>query len=374
MPLVLGRLGLPAETLVAVRHGRSDESPGERSRPPPIGKQEGLRFSDEGTRDTDDDGDHEQEVMVMVSNGDREKFLSSQVHSPATAESGTGTVGQRRRCMKQPTDAVECGSPRRDIKDPDCKASGEDSLHSNPESRSRARWHKVASIAEHADSFHVSSSELVQAYDSLVLRCSRSMMVEFQGSIISRGVRGLRVLDGKELRLVEQYSSFYEVVLSDANKCIGSIPSSDERNALATCYGCRVVAVRHPLGPTDTQEKLDIDSTADFKSPMKMGGQGQARGHEGDAKVVQATRRPLSAGDIALVLASEGFLKKWRNREDFDFVAAAGALPEPVRIYDYLALLVFCGMLSWVLFSSVIMVSRAQIVCVLEYIACLEDR
>ena len=76
---------------------------------------------------------------------------------------------------------------------------------------------------------------------------------------------------------------------------------------------------------------------------------------------LDVARRRLAPGDTVLVLANEGFVKRWKDSRDFDLVTVVGSVPKPVRTYDYLSLLVFGGMLGWVLFSDVVMVSRREV-------------
>ncbi|CAN0127521.1 unnamed protein product [Pylaiella littoralis] len=75
--------------------------------------------------------------------------------------------------------------------------------------------------------------------------------------------------------------------------------------------------------------------------------------------VEAAIVRPLVPGDIVLVVANDGFSETWKDAPEFDLVTWLGAVPKAVTTYDYLSLLVFCGMLGWVLFSSVTMVRAA---------------
>lgn len=79
--------------------------------------------------------------------------------------------------------------------------------------------------------------------------------------------------------------------------------------------------------------------------------------------VEAAFARPLAPGDLVLVVANGGFSETWKDAPEFDLVTWLGAVPKAVVTYDYLSLLVFCGMLGWVLFSSVAMVSQKLVLC-----------
>lgn len=243
--------------------------------------------------------------------------------------------------------------------------------------------------------------------DVLVLSCLLPTMVSFQGSVLSERVRGLEILGAaaEQLQRVapstgKAKASFLELVLSDCNHFVGRYPAGQDGALLASRYDCRVVAVRHtptvaavnndtrnaeeggspdrnaagryalpsslsqdgksvesPLHGGEKQQSAVISSAV--RGGAVAGGPGVgAAGGEHSARGVEAAARPLAPGDVVLVLAKEGFLETWKDALEFDLVTEVGAVPKAVATYDYLSLLVFCGMLGWVLFSSIAMVSR----------------
>lgn len=250
------------------------------------------------------------------------------------------------------------------------------------------------------DIFPVAPSETLQDGDVLFLSCPRDAMIDFQGSIFSQRTHGLKILGVNALDLPEQGTELFEIVLSEFTHHLeNSTTGGGHRNALArfsVCYGCRVLAVRHassiPVVNTLTHQELagspelsrGRSATLELAlhrnmssgyspvvgnsegSPLPIGGRMTGRddgsptariGSEANVHEVEVAHEPLSAGDFALVLSDEGFMKRWKDSDDFDLVTEVGSLPKPVRRYDYLALLVFCAMLGWVIFSRVIMVS-----------------
>lgn len=253
--------------------------------------------------------------------------------------------------------------------------------------------------------------------DALVLSCPRSTMISFQGSVLSECVRGLEILGAtaeqlQRVALSAEATSFFELVLSDRNHFVGRCPSGQDGALLASRYNCRVVAVRHVPTVTavdktqnteEEEEQISMDeigrTTSDkntgdryiqsharetggesVNSPLHGGERRQsavssaamsgaspgrseagAAAKEYRARGVEAAARPLGPGDVVLALAKAGFLEKWKDAAEFDLVTQVGAVPKAVSTYDYLSLLVFCGMLAWVLFSSVAMVSQGVV-------------
>ena len=64
------------------------------------------------------------------------------------------------------------------------------------------------------------------------------------------------------------------------------------------------------------------------------------------------TESPFQAGDTVLVLAKEDFMEKQGASKDFLLVTKVGSVPKPVETFDYVPLLVFLGMLVWVLLGA----------------------
>ncbi|CAM9951151.1 unnamed protein product [Ectocarpus sp. 6 AP-2014] len=273
------------------------------------------------------------------------------------------------------------------------------------------------------DIYPVSPSEAVRAGDVLVVSRPQATMTAFLGSVLSSGERGLEVLGASAAQLqraptaapsgdtaAEPAAAFLELVLSGRNHFVGRRPSGHEGAALASRYGCRILAVRHAAdssrtAQTEGGEMLaaplaaggDVAISAlerrhggrsfalkeqGVESPLGGGGGSEderqraagsgavVHGHDDDDDdgpvglaaaegSVEVARRPLAPGDVVLVVADEAFSGLWQDAPEFDLVSRVSAVPKAVVPYDYLSLLVFCGMLGWVLFSSVTMVRAA---------------
>ncbi|CAB1114864.1 unnamed protein product [Ectocarpus sp. CCAP 1310/34] len=272
------------------------------------------------------------------------------------------------------------------------------------------------------DIYPVSLLEAVRAGDVLVVSRPQATMTAFLGSVLSSGERGLEVLGASAGQLqraptaapcgdtaAEPAAAFLELVLSGRNHFVGRRPSGHEGAALASRYGCRILAVRHVAGNSRTARREGGEMRA---TPLAAGGdvampplarrhgrrsfalkeegvESPLRGEGGsedereraagsgavvhgyddadDGPVglaaaegsVEVARRPLAPGDVVLVVADEAFSGLWQDAPEFDLVSRVSAVPKAVVPYDYLSLLVFCGMLGWVLFSSVTMVRAA---------------
>ncbi|CBN75631.1 sodium/sulfate symporter [Ectocarpus siliculosus] len=272
------------------------------------------------------------------------------------------------------------------------------------------------------DIYPVSPSEAVRAGDVLVVSRPQATMTAFLGSVLSSGERGLEVLGASAAQLqraptaapsgdtaVEPAAAFLELVLSGRNHFVGRRPSGHEGAALASRYGCRILAVRHAADSSRTAQREggemlaaplaaggDVAISAlerrhggrsfarkeeGVESPLRGGGGSEderqrtagsgavVHGHDDDDDgpvglaaaegSVKVARRPLAPGDVVLVVADETFSGLWQDAPEFDLVSRVSAVPKAVVPYDYLSLLVFCGMLGWVLFSSVTMVRAA---------------
>eukprot|EP00903_Cladosiphon_okamuranus_P007707 g7469.t1 len=255
--------------------------------------------------------------------------------------------------------------------------------------------------------YPVSPLEPLLHGDVLVLSCPLSTMISFQGSLLSECVRGLEILGAtadelQRVALSTNAASFLELVLSDSNHYVGRSPAGHDRALLANRYKCRVLAVRHTptiangrrraeekgsldeiVADRDTPDRYALSSPLgqggeSVNSPLHGGGTQQSavfsagvlsansdapdEGTEAEEFVVRGVEpsaRPLAPGDVVLVLAEGGFLEAWKDAVEFDLVTHVGTVPKAVATYDYLSLLVFCGMLGWVLFSSVAMVRAA---------------
>lgn len=95
----------------------------------------------------------------------------------------------------------------------------------------------------YTDIYPVSSAEPVQAGDVLFLSCAQATMVDFQAITVSQQLKGLKFLDVSALDLPGHGTEFFEVVLSGHNHFVGRSPGRDN-SAFAAYYGCSVVAVR----------------------------------------------------------------------------------------------------------------------------------
>lgn len=85
--------------------------------------------------------------------------------------------------------------------------------------------------------------EVVRAGDTMVLSCTRDQMVRFQGSMVSAGTRGLRILGVRARTLPRQGTTVFELVLSGRSEFLSRSPPRD--NAMfAAQYGCNVMGFR----------------------------------------------------------------------------------------------------------------------------------
>lgn len=75
-----------------------------------------------------------------------------------------------------------------------------------------------------------------------------------------------------------------------------------------------------------------------------------SRDEEGEEENV--TESLFQAGNMVLVLAKKNFMEKHGAKKDFLLVARVGSVPKPAKTYDYVPLLVFLGMLVWVLLGA----------------------
>ncbi|CAM9526145.1 unnamed protein product, partial [Sphacelaria rigidula] len=156
--------------------------------------------------------------------------------------------------------------------------------------------------------------------------------------------------------------------------------SRNSNNSAVGAHGVMARKRRHKGGysqvAADVEGSSHVQSDARFVGTGVKGcstepggyreGGGGGSGADGDggrgdyADEAEVMRRPLASGDFVLVLADDDFMRRWKDSDEFDLVSRVASLPKPVQKYDYLALLVFCGMLGWVLCSSVIMVRAAM--------------
>lgn len=226
------------------------------------------------------------------------------------------------------------------------------------------------------------TSELVEEGAILVLKCSRSTVTSFLGSTVSEGLEGLRILGANVRDLRAAGSELLELVLSGDDRFVGRCPDDERSASLVGQYGCRVVAVL-PSSPPSVDSMMPsradgFQLTVGRQPRWMKGGEYSAVVGEvaGDPQLpiamssdspdmmesiscvrMNVVRQPLVPGDTVLVLAKQGFAEKWKESQEFDLVTKVGSLPPLVRTYDYFSLLVFCGMLGWVLVSGVSMVS-----------------
>lgn len=236
-----------------------------------------------------------------------------------------------------------------------------------------------------------SPSELVEEGTLLVLRCSRSTVMSFLGSTVSEGIEGLRILGTKVGHLRATGSEILELVLSGDDRFVGRSPAGEGSALFLGHYGCRVVAVcpsrvdsmmpsragGFPLtGGVQWRWTKDgeysavvgeVDGTVpetfahparENQLPITMSADSPDMTESNTCVRTNVVRQPLVPGDTVLVLAKQGFADQWKESKEFDLVTKVGSLPPSVRTYDYLSLLVFCGMLGWVFVSGVSMVSE----------------
>lgn len=436
--LILARLGLPAEALVKIRR-----TPPARVTTTPRGPlEEPVRYHGGVS------GDEELTTSAMyTSPGSGSKALSAAGGSAGLTSQGESSVAEsprvRRRLSATAADAAAHSVPAAGGASPLPSSSSSSSstvtlsplqhqdatrtsssprLPSGHDPLSMSQTHGDANSEPDARSWDtgrlddavcpVFPAEAVRPGDILVLRCPRSTMISFLGSVLSEGLRGVDVLGTSAAQRQRTSATktatavFLELVLSDCNHFVGRRPTGHEAAMLASRYGCRIVAVRHT--PTaaaaadsnrscwkeedEEEQKGSPASTAHaphrcgvssplcpreerVDSPLRGGkkkrtaglsavAQDGGDGRTGVAAVttptegsVGAADRPLAPGDVVLVVAEAGFLELWKDAPEFDLATRVGTVPTPVVVYDYVSLLVFCAMLGWVLLTSVTMVS-----------------
>ncbi|CAM9151587.1 unnamed protein product [Choristocarpus tenellus] len=272
--------------------------------------------------------------------------------------------------------------------------------------------------AGYTDVYPVSPGEVVQGGDILFLSCGQMAMISFQGSTMSQGLEGLKLLDVNALDLPGRGTDFFELVVSDRNHFVGH-SAGEDNSAFGDYYSCSVVAVRrkgsfnatsvasktpgsfvareasaHIAASISTsmngQSGRDVEgnqqqlSEAEALSPSVNfeptidQSQRRTRGRTAsseesrwrlrprmtsveDARDLEVAHRPLQAGDVVLVLAKENFIDKWApsQAQDFFLVTNVGSVPKPVRLWDYVPLGIFAVMLAWVTAFGVDMVRGA---------------
>jgi di/tricarboxylate transporter len=154
----------------------------------------------------------------------------------------------------------------------------------------------------------------IQAGDVLVLSGPPSELFPWANRKISVGLKVLN-LNAKEL--AGSGTEFFEVVISRHCPFSGKSFSSEY---FSRYYACRTVALRKR----------------------------NSSGFLGASKFVNS-QVTLQFGDSVLVLARPDFFKRWRLHSHFLLVIHKGNLPPKVTWFDYVPLVLFCGML---LFSS----------------------
>lgn len=78
----------------------------------------------------------------------------------------------------------------------------------------------------------------------------------------------------------------------------------------------------------------------------------------------------FAAGDVVVVLSSEGFLEKASSTREFLCTKRVGRLPEPTGWFHYFPLAIFAAMLAWVLVADVEVV-RGVARCCRVFLMCL---
>ena len=247
-----------------------------------------------------------------------------------------------------------------------------------------------------ADVPSVALSELVGEGTTLHLKCSRLSAMSFLGPAVSEGLEGLRILGTNVRHLQAEGSEILELVLSGNDRFVGKCPAGEGSASLADYYGCRVVAVRpasctilncatrsrkeeflpaagrqlrrQKVGGYSSVEQADeatVEDSVDFsverQVPIALSLDSPGAVESCDRLGANLAREILAPGDTLMVLAKQGFVERWKASQEFDLVAKVGSVPASVRTYDYFSILVFCGMLGWVLVSEVSMVSAYPI-------------
>lgn len=395
MALVLARLGLPAEALVKIRRKPPAVVAATASAVPSPGAMRTGAFAGRTTTSSSESPG----CRKRGGDGWGPKVDGSPVSS------GVGSPSARRHLSGAADGALASSSTL-------CRPQHQAASRSNTfplDFERRAEEPPFSDgVGGRCETVHpVSPLEPLLDGDVLVLSCPRSTMISFQGSVLSECVKGLEILGAtaeqlQRVALSTKAASFVELVLSDCNHFAGRFPSGQDGALLASRYDCRVVAVRHTPttsavnGRRRTEEgegsldELDQNRFA-LSSPLSLGEGAEsvssplhvgekkksavfsaavqgafpgdpvagaaAAAEEYSVRGVEAAARPLAPGDVVLVLAREGFSEMWKDALEFDLVTQVGVVPKAVAAYDYLSLLVFCGMLGWVLFSNVAMVS-----------------
>eukprot|EP00960_Hanusia_phi_P037983 753231-Hanusia_phi.AAC.1 len=227
------------------------------------------------------------------------------------------------------------------------------------------------------DIYPVPQNELLQEGDTLFFSGGTTTMMKLH----SEAYRGLVILRGDVPDLAQDGMKFFEVVLSNRNAFVGDVVA---HSSFGQFYGCSILALRRkgrssqPISTLESRSFEDTASRTSLSHRRRIYGEvehereatvplddinvvDQSDGHVEEGEEEDAHCRPapievsesqLHAGDVVLALAPAEFAEKWADTDDFLMITELGAVAAPPTPYDYFPLLVFIGMVVWVVAAS----------------------
>jgi len=246
------------------------------------------------------------------------------------------------------------------------------------------------------DIFPVSANETLQEGDVLFLSGGPKHFITLHKGIAD-SAETLKVLDTDPAHLAGEGMDFVEVVIGNRNPFVGD---SVATQSFGQFYGLSILAVRRKgregeavstiepkspsVRPMDRQlsglsmggSRFSVDKNRkdmpSYESLQKgadeSGETGSSEDDEEDAAEtdqlagnMEVACSKLTAGDVVLALAPEGFSEKWESKDDFLMITRLGAVPPGIRLWDYIPVAIFAAMITWVaLDDNVNMVQAAM--------------
>lgn len=204
--------------------------------------------------------------------------------------------------------------------------------------------------------FPVPPSEVAKCGDVLLLSMSREELVSMAGRHDLKFSQDVRISSINASEVVSAGSEFVEAVLGFQCPLIGK-PVSEGVPLFESTYRACLVAVRPrgggvsaggPLKAADTDDARDVVSVDEVSLSIAI--------HDSVQK--PASSRAFEPGDtVMLVVAIDADLPK----SDFLMVTRVGHVPPPVRLYDYIPLVLFIAGLGLAASETVDMLVVAMI-------------
>jgi len=226
------------------------------------------------------------------------------------------------------------------------------------------------------DIYPVPQNELLQAGDTLFFSGGRTTMMKLH----AEAYRGLVILKGDVPDLAQDGMKFFEVVLSNRNAFVGDVVA---HSSFSQFYGCSILALRRkgrssqPISTLESRPQDENASRTSLSNRRRIYGELEhereaslpldditvehadaSMGDDEDAEVhcreppLEVSESHLNAGDVILALAPAEFAEKWTDSDDFLMITELGAVAAPPTPFDYFPLLVFIGMVVWVVAAS----------------------